>query len=287
MQENAVVADHKLNNTMIQDSHEEGTKTDMISASDPIAERPDWGAPMSFAALQQAGVPSESSASSEASEDRQGDDEDARSEGGMSTVSEIREEAAKMSEAQREELTARIKRFAARHQLRARAVNSDWAEDDLELEMQRLQGEVALQRSLKFQRRALLTFTSGVEYVHTKTPLNGKLDGWGEIVLEQIDDYDDVFERLHAKHAPKLGVSGIGKQEEPEIQLLRMLAYSAFTHSITTSIAKMALQPNVVEERKQQAAVRIQQSAKDTDKFIGATKVSIPSGGGNRTVELG
>ena len=274
------MGDHKSNSTMMEDPHAEDGN--MISASDPITVQPDWGPPMSFTALQQAGAHSESS---ESLPDGGGDD-DARSDGGMSTVSEIREEAAKMNEAQREELTARIRRFAARHQLRARAVNSDWAEDDLELEMQRLQGEVALQRSLKFQRRALLTFTSGVEFVHTKTPLNGKLDGWGEIVLEQIDDYDDVFERLHAKHAPKLGVGGIGKQEEPEIQLLRMLAYSAFTHSITTSIAKMAFQPNAVEQRKQQAAVRMQQSAKDTDKFIGATKVSIPSSG-NRIVELG
>lgn len=218
---------------------------------------------MQFKALQQ--VDYESSDGAPTVED------DNTSVGGMSTVSEIREQAAALSAEARAALAERIKRFAGRHGLRARNVNVDWPDDDLEDEMRRLEHEVSLQRSLKFQRRMLLTFTAGCEYVHTKTPLRGRLDGWGETVLSQIDDYDDVFERLHEKHAPKLGVAGMGKAEEPEVQLLRMLAYSAFTHAVTTSIAQMSMSANTVEQRKEQAAIRMKQSADDSKSFINAT----------------
>ena len=217
------------------------------------------------------------------------DGDDNISVGGMSTAGDIREQAEAMSQEARAGLVDRIKRFASRHGLRARTVNVDWPDDDLEDEMRRLENEVALQRSLKFQRRMLLTFTAGCEYIHTKTPLNGRLDGWGETILSQIDDYDDVFERLPETHAPKLGVAGVGQAEETEIQLLRMLAYSAFTHAVTTSIAKMSMSANTVEQRKEQAAIRMQKSAVDTKSFIHAT--TKPATGGNkqstkRTVKL-
>ena len=235
---------------------------------------------MPFKALQQAaGGGEDDDALSDAAESECGASD------AMSTISDLQDQVKQMDAASRATLVDRIKRFASRHGVRARTVNADWPSDDLEEEMRRLQSEVALQRSMKFQRRMLLTFTSGVEYIHTKTPLNGKLDGWGEAVLQQVDDYDDVFERLHEKHAPKLGVAGIGKQEEPEMALLRMLAYSAFTHAVTTSIAKMAMAPTQVEARREVASARMQQAAADSSAFIRATSApqSTPA---KRTVSL-
>ena len=35
-------------------------------------------------------------------------------------------------------------------------------------------------------------------------PLDLKLDGWGESIHENINDYDDVFEELHEKYKGSL-----------------------------------------------------------------------------------
>ena len=254
-----------------------GSNDNEVRTGQPLAEHqwPD-DTSMPFKSLQQTEATSSD------------DEADAQSVGGesvgqMSSVSDIQQQAEAMNAMAKSTLVDRIKRYASRHGLRARTVNVDWPDDDLEDEMRRLENEVAVARSLKFQRRMLLTFTAGCEYVHHKTPLSGRLDGWGESVLAQIDDYDDVFERLHEKHAPKLGVAGVGKAEEPEIQLLRMLAYSAFTHAVTTSIAKMSLAPGSIEQRKEQAAVRMRESASDSHTFINATT---KGGSTKRTVKL-
>ena len=252
-----------------------------IAQRTPIHEPPAWqGDHMQFKALQKAAAGGEDEDDDAVSDAIQSEDD--RASDAMSTISDIQEQVKQMDATSRATLVDRIKRFSSRHGVRARTVNADWPSDDLEEEMRRLQSEVALQRSMKFQRRMLLTFTSGVEYIHTKTPLNGKLDGWGEAVLQQVDDYDDVFERLHEKHAPKLGVAGMGKQEEPEMALLRMLAYSAFTHAVTTSIAKMAMAPTQAEARREVATARMKQATADSNAFIRATQ-STPA---KRTVSL-
>ena len=218
-----------------------------------------------------------SSASSDSESSVSGDDEDFEN---ASVASEIRQQAERVDRLEKERMVDRIKRFAKTHDLKARMANADWSADDLQVEIMRLSKEASLVRSLKFQRRVLLTATSGMEYVHTKTPLAGKLDGWGESILSTIDEFDPVFERLHEKHAPKMSLGSEGGEEEPELQLLRMLFYSAFTHGLSVSIAKLTAE-GVKDARG--ARDRMDSGRDDTAKFVAASEGGSSS---RRTINL-
>ena len=51
-------------------------------------------------------------------------------------------------------------------------------------------------------------------------PFDINLDGWGESVSENLDDYDEVFGELHEKYGGKTKMA-------PEIKLLFMMGGSA------------------------------------------------------------
>lgn len=251
-----------------------------FSHGDTVHQPPHWEEPVSFTTLKSSDVhgdadgnafsvagasPRVAMSSSGSSDSDSDDDNDIES---ASVASEIRQQAERVDRLEKERMVDRIKRFAKTHELKARMANADWSADDLQVEILRLSKEASLVRSLKFQRRVLLTATSGMEYVHTKTPLAGKLEGWGESVLSSIDEFDPVFERLHEKHAPKLSMGSEGGEEEPELQLLRMLFYSAFTHGLSVSIAKLTTE-GVQDARG--ARDRMDSGREDTAKFVAAS----------------
>lgn len=104
--------------------------------------------------------------------------------------------------------------------------------EDMKLEYDRLKRDKDLDNAVKFQRKALMMFTSGVEFMNSKfDPFDVKLDGWSESVHESIDDYDDVFEELYEKY------KGKGKMA-PELKLLFALGGSAFMFHMTNSMFK-------------------------------------------------
>ena len=105
--------------------------------------------------------------------------------------------------------------------------------DDMKNEYDRLKRDREIDNSVKFQRKALMMFTSGVELLNSNfDPLGAKLDGWSESIHESIDEYDDVFEELHDKYMGK------AKALPPEIKLLMTLSGSAFMFHITNSMFK-------------------------------------------------
>ena len=65
-------------------------------------------------------------------------------------------------------------------------------------------------------------------------PVGAKLDGWGEDVMENIMDFDGVFERLHNKYSGSV-------QMEPEMELLFTLGTSAFMFHLQHSLFKTAM----------------------------------------------
>jgi hypothetical protein len=161
---------------------------------------------------------------------------------------------------------------------------------DIRAEGDRIENEVAVRRSIKFQRRALLTVSSGVEYMHNKSPLlKGRLTGWGEAMLDGIDDFDVVFRRLHAKHGPRISNGRPAKEMEPEIELLYMIAYNAFTFSVSQSIAKLTASPMVqqgvpgdapqVDDAMAMMQARVRDAKSDSDRVRQFTE---PSGGGKK-----
>lgn len=107
--------------------------------------------------------------------------------------------------------------------------------EDMKLEYDRLKRDRDLDNSIKFQRKALMMFSSGVEFLNSKfDPFDVKLDGWSESIHESIDDYDDVFEELYEKY------KGKGKMA-PEVKLLFALGGSAFMFHMTNSMFKNAM----------------------------------------------
>jgi hypothetical protein len=66
----------------------------------------------------------------------------------------------------------------------------------------------------------LMTFVNTLEYGNAFfNPFDLNLDGWGEQVSENIDDYDEIFTELHEKYK--------GGKLAPEISLIFRLGFSA------------------------------------------------------------
>lgn len=124
-------------------------------------------------------------------------------------------------------------------------------EDDLNkmkhaLEMARIDimqnaSEVRNKAGVKTARRILLAAVSMLEFLTTKwNPLNLQLNGFGEYVMGNIDDYDNIFERLIAKW------SGRGTME-PEFELLLTLGTSAVMYHISNKFLSNAFpEPTIV-----------------------------------------
>ena len=79
-----------------------------------------------------------------------------------------------------------------------------------------------------------MAIISGIEFLNNKfDPLSIKLNGWSENVMENITDYDEVFEELHDKYSSSVKMP-------PEIRLLMMVAGSGFMFHLTNSLFKSA-----------------------------------------------
>ena len=88
---------------------------------------------------------------------------------------------------------------------------------------------------VKTARRVLLAGVSILEFLHRKwNPLHLHLDGFGEYVMSNIDDYDNVFQRLLEKYQ---GTS----QMQPEVELIVMLGTSAVMFHISNMFVSRAM----------------------------------------------
>ena len=88
---------------------------------------------------------------------------------------------------------------------------------------------------LKTARRILMAGVSMLEFLTKKwNPLRLEMDGFGEYVMGNIEDYDHVFERLLVKY------QGKGTME-PEVELIVMLATSAVMFHISNRFVQSAI----------------------------------------------
>ena len=116
--------------------------------------------------------------------------------------------------------------------------------DELRTEVKRITYSIDVDKSIKFSRRMLIACTTGLEFMNKKyNPFEIQLDGWSENVMENVEDYDEVFEELYVKYRSKMHVA-------PEIKLIMMLGGSAMMFHLTNSMFKSVM-PNMNDVIKQ------------------------------------
>ena len=89
--------------------------------------------------------------------------------------------------------------------------------------------------SVKFQGKMLMACITGIEFLNNRfDPFDIKLDGFGEQVNENIDEYDDIFGELHEKYKSKASMS-------PELKLLFQLGGSAMMVHMSNTLFKSSM----------------------------------------------
>ena len=104
--------------------------------------------------------------------------------------------------------------------------------DEMKQEYLRLVDSKNLEASLRFQRQALMSVVTGLEWANGRfDPFDVKLDGWSEAVHENVEDFDEIFEELYDKYKER------GKMP-PEARLMMALAGSGFMCHVSNTFLK-------------------------------------------------
>lgn len=138
--------------------------------------------------------------------------------------------------------------------------------EDLNYEHERLKKQRDVEKSIKFSRKILMACTSGIEFLNNRfDPLDLKLDGWSENMMENVSDYDEVFEELHDKYGESVKMA-------PELKLISMVAGSGFMFHLTNSLFKSATpdlkdilkqNPDIMKNISEAAAKNMNQNIDD------------------------
>lgn len=107
--------------------------------------------------------------------------------------------------------------------------------DEMIGEYETIIAEKEKSNAIKFQGKMMMACITGLEFLNSKfDPFDIKLDGWGEQINENIDDYDDIFAELHEKYKSKATMS-------PELKLLFQLGGSAVMVHMSNTLFKSSM----------------------------------------------
>ena len=116
--------------------------------------------------------------------------------------------------------------------------------EEIRTEYKRVTYQIEVDQSIRFQRRMLMAFVTGLEFLNKRyDPFDVQLDGWSDDTMRNMDDYDNVFEELHNKYKTKMAIA-------PEVKLIMMVGGSAMMFHLTNSMFKSSL-PNVNQVMKE------------------------------------
>ena len=125
----------------------------------------------------------------------------------------------------------KIRRLASKG-IEGNRLNMTNSLEEIKAEYARLVDSRNLESSIKFQRNALLTAVTGIEFLNQRfNPLDVNLDGWSESVNENQDDFDEIFEELYDKYKDRSKVA-------PEVRLIMTLGISATMCHVTNTFFK-------------------------------------------------
>lgn len=145
---------------------------------------------------------------------------------------------------EKQELLYKFHRLESKGIRSSRRFTMESSLEDMKIEFNKLTRQIEVEQSIKFQRRALMAMVSGMEFLNKRyDPFDVKLDGWSESIMESVEEYDTVFERLYEKYKSK-------SEMAPEVELMLSLAGSAFMFHLTKTLFKSAM-PNMADIAKQ------------------------------------
>lgn len=101
--------------------------------------------------------------------------------------------------------------------------------EDIRGEVFRLKREIDMDNSIDYCRQGLMFCVSTIEMLNGQYNMGGKLNGWSQSVMGNIESYDDVFEELYEKYYSSVKMA-------PEIKLISMVAGSAFMFHLQKSL---------------------------------------------------
>ena len=143
--------------------------------------------------------------------------------------------------------------------------------DELRTEVKRITYSIDVDKSIKFSRRMLIACVTGLEFMNKRyNPFELQLDGWSENIMENQDDYDEVFEELYVKYRTKMHVA-------PEVKLIMMLGGSAMMFHLTNSMFKSVM-PNVNDVMKQNPGLVGNMMSAVQNTMMNQSPASSPSG---------
>ena len=153
--------------------------------------------------------------------------------------------------------------------------------DELRSEVKRITYSIDVEQSVRFSRRMLVACVTGLEFLNKRyNPFEVQLEGWSESVMENVDDYDGVFEELYVKYRSKVNVA-------PEVKLIMMLGGSAMMFHLTNSMFKSVM-PNMNDVMKQNPDLvkNMMAAVQNTTRAPGGPSTDAPVGGTNGQYEM-
>jgi len=113
--------------------------------------------------------------------------------------------------------------------------NMDSPLAEMQGEYEMIMEEKSKQNSVKFQGNMMMAIINGIEFLNNRfDPFDVKLDGWGDQINENINDYDEIFGELYEKYKTRASMA-------PELKLLFQLGGSAMMVHMTNTMFKSAM----------------------------------------------
>ena len=174
------------------------------------------------------------------------------------------------------DLLNKLQRMEQKGLTPSRRYTMDNTLEEIKTEFTRLADARNLESSIRFQRQAMMSVVTGMQWMNDKfDPFDLKLDGWSESVHENLEDFDEIFEELYDKYKER------GKMP-PEARLVMALAGSGFMCHVSNTFlrARMPSMDDILRQNPEMARQFATAAAKQAGPGFG-NFMSMAMGGGD------
>ena len=175
------------------------------------------------------------------------------------------------------DLLNKLQRMEQKGLTPSRRFTMDNTLEEIKTEFTRLADARNLESSIRFQRQAMMSVVTGMQWMNDKfDPFDLKLDGWSESVHENLEDFDEIFEELYDKYKER------GKMP-PEARLVMALAGSGFMCHVSNTFlrARMPSMDDVLRQNPEMARQFAAAAAKQAGPGFGNFMSMAMGGGGD------